>query len=184
MPRCSRLHSSTSCGKKDMNSPRQQSPRVFDSKPNKKSNNTCCLIGFGYFGWNTLKQWWWWCWLVIMIMNDSDANEPRTSWAVLLYGTYHGRKPSQQIVKASRGSGRLNAKFNRNRMSNAMLEVIHFVVYKKSIKVQDRKKPLSNVDCKTFNSFTISWDSQYGLPCRNAQSWYFRIFMAIQPTPP
>ena len=107
---------------------------------------------------------------MIMIMNDSDADEPRASWAVLLYGTNHGTWESQRIVKASRGSGRLNAKFNRNRMSNAILEVIHFVVYKKPIKVHDRKKPLSNVDCKTFNSFTISWDCQYGLPCRNAQS--------------
>lgn len=42
----------------------------------------------------------------------------------------HG-KPSQEIVKASRGFGRLNAKVNRNRMLNAIPEVIHFVVTKK-----------------------------------------------------
>ena len=71
---------------------------------------------------------------MIMIMTDSDATDLSTSWGVL-HGAYyymglikgHG-KPSQQSVKASRGSGRLNAKVNS--MSNAIPEVVHFVCTK------------------------------------------------------
>lgn len=97
-----------------------------------------------------------------------------------LYGTNQG-KPSQQSVKASRGSGRLNAKVNS--MSNAIPEVIHFVVYKKSTKVHDPTSLCQMLTVKVSIGFTISWGCQCGLSSRNAQSWYFRISMFPSLTP-